>query len=75
MRSASPQAQIQAPRFAMLADNTEISFQPGGGYVATSRIEHESGEIELVIECFDRNGVSGGRQTALIQGCCLSAQF
>jgi hypothetical protein len=75
MRSASPQAQIQAARHAVLEDETEITFQPGGGYVASTRVERGDGVLELIVECFDRNGRSGGRQTATICGSRLAAQL
>ena len=75
MRSASPQTQIQFARLAVLPDDTEVTFQPGGGYVATSRVEHGDGALEIVIESFDRYGVSGGRQSATIRGCSLASRY
>ena len=75
MHSASPQTRIQASRIAMLADDTEITFLPGGGHMATARFEREDGAIELCIELFDRHGVSGGRETATIRGSRLAALF
>jgi hypothetical protein len=73
MRAASPLAQLQAPRMAFLDGDAEIMFLPGGGHIATKRIELADGSLEIAVESFDRNGISGGRQTAVIQGCRLAA--
>ena len=75
MRTASPHAQIQAVRYAVLDDETEITYQPGGGHIASTRVTLAGGSIELVVECFDRQGRSSGRQSAIITGCSLAAQF